>query len=115
MAYRSSSRRPNDNFTMVPNDWLRNPDLSWKAKAIGAYIASHRSDYALTTEQIIAEGTASKHEVRAALRELQAAGYLHRDQTRAARGRFGPRDVIFDFVPPETGNRTPALTRADGT
>jgi hypothetical protein len=85
---------------MVPNDWLRRRDVSWTAKAIGAYIASHHEDYRLTVEQIIAEGLGGRYQVRAALGELEQLGLLLRIPSRdRTTKRYEPDDLIFDFEP----------------
>ena len=39
---------PTAGFTIVPNEWLRDPRISWKAKGLLAYIASHQEGYRLT-------------------------------------------------------------------
>lgn len=79
---------PADNFTILDNDWLRDARLSWKAKGLLAYIASHRADYRLTVEQILSEATDGRDAVRAGLRELEDVGYLTRIQHRGDGGRI---------------------------
>jgi hypothetical protein len=79
---------PADRFTIISNDWLRDPRLSWKAKGLLAYIASHAKDYRLTTEQIMSEGKEARDAVRSGLRELEEAGYLRRVDVRDERGRL---------------------------
>lgn len=99
MAIFTSGRTPSERYTIVPNEHLRTDELSWVAKGIGAYIASHAKGYPLTEQQIIDEGKGGKAQVRAALRELERAGLLRRAQSRdSSTGRFGPRDLIFDFA-----------------
>jgi hypothetical protein len=83
---------PTDSFTIISNAWLRDPRLSWKAKGLLAYIASHSAGHTLTTEQIIAEGTDGRDAVRAGLVELEAAGYLRRIVLRDQQGRAAGTD-----------------------
>ncbi|MEU0078458.1 hypothetical protein ABZY58_11230 [Micromonospora tulbaghiae] len=80
------------NFTQVPNHWLRDPRLTAKAKGILAYIASHAAGYELTVAQIIAEMKDGESAVKAAMRELEAAGYLRRRQRRDDSGRLSGTD-----------------------
>jgi hypothetical protein len=85
-----------DHFTAVPNAWLRDPSLSYKAKGLIAAIVSHRPGYQLSTAQLIREGTDGKDSVHAGLRELEAAGYLHRRQDRGPAGRLA--ETVYEVV-----------------
>lgn len=79
---------PTDRFTIVSNDWLRDSALSWKAKGLLAYIASHAPGHALTSDQIVAEGTDGRDAVRAGLVELEQRGYLKRVKLRGEGGKI---------------------------
>jgi len=83
---------PADRFTIIDNAWLRDPALSYRAKGVLAYVASHAAGHELTVEQIIGEGTEGREAVRTALRELEDAGYLARFPRRQ-----GSRIVGTDF------------------
>lgn len=83
---------PTDSYTIVSNGWLRDPRLSWKAKGLLAYIASHAAGHTLTNEQIIAEGKDSRDAIRAGLVELEQAGYLKRTTVRDEQGRAAGTD-----------------------
>ena len=39
---------PADGYAIIANHWLRDPRLSWKAKGLLAYIASHDKGYQLS-------------------------------------------------------------------
>lgn len=83
---------PTDSFTIISNTWLRDARLSWKAKGLLAYVASHAAGHALTTEQIIAEGSDGRDSIRAGLVELEQAGYLRRIILRDQQGRAAGTD-----------------------
>jgi hypothetical protein len=83
---------PADRFTIIDNDWLRDPRITWKAKGLLAYIASHAVGHVLRTEQIIAEGADSRDAIRSGLRELEEAGYLTRVQQRGEGGKITSTD-----------------------
>ena len=90
---------PADNFTMIPNDWLRDARLSWKAKGLLAYIASHRAGYRLTRDQIVAEAADGRDSALAGLRELEEVGYLTRIKERGEGGRIeGTRYLLGEAV-----------------
>lgn len=86
---------PADNFTMISNDWLRDTRLSWKAKGLLAYIASHAAGWALSAEQIVSQGNDGRDAVRAGLRELEEAGYLTRVQRRGDGGKIVSTDYLI--------------------
>jgi hypothetical protein len=92
---------PADEFTIISNALLRDPQLSWKAKGLLAYIMSHAADYSLSTEQIIAEGKDSRDAVRAGLRELEDAGLLLRVPLRDEHGRTAGYD--YEVISPTAG------------
>lgn len=90
---------PADGYTIISNAWLRDPEISWKAKGLLAYIASHEPGYRLGTDQIIAEGRDSRDAVRSGLRELEEAGYLRRVEARDGAGQM--LGVDFELTDPE--------------
>ena len=82
-----------ENFTQVPNELLRNPDLSFKAKGILCLLLSNRKgwrSYLETLTQMSKEGIPS---IKSGIKELEKANYLMRVQyrekeTKIRRGSF---------------------------
>ena len=97
-----------DGFTMVPNHWLRDPELSYKGKGILSAIASHDPAYPLTIEQLIAQSRDGKDAVLSGIREIEKVGYLRRsEQHRGADGKMGGYDYVVIEFPhgvPDAGN-----------
>jgi hypothetical protein len=83
---------PADSFTIISNAWLRDPALSWKAKGLLSYIASHAPGHTLTSDQIVAEGMDGRDAVRAGLVELEQRGYLKRVKLRGEGGKITGTD-----------------------
>lgn len=81
-----------DNYTIVPNEWLRDQRLSYKAKGILAYIMSHRADYELTVEQMVEQSSDGANAIYSGLKELVGVGYLIREQRRNPNGTMGAID-----------------------
>lgn len=96
---------PADNFSIISNTWLRDSRLSWKAKGLLAYIASHAPGHVLTTAQMHAEATDGPDAVRSGLVELEAAGYLVRIELRNGRGHRTGTDYELREPP---GGEAPA-------
>jgi hypothetical protein len=96
---------PADNFTIISNAWLRDPRLTWKAKGLLVYIASHAAGHQLTTAQIHAAAKDGPDSVRAAIAELEAAGYLLRIELRDGRGHRTGTD--YELREPPAGEAPP--------
>lgn len=77
-----------DHFTQIPNSWLRDTRLSFKARGVLAMIMSHSQGWSLSIASIAQVNQEGKDAVRSAIKELEDSGYLRRDQVNTS-GRFG--------------------------
>jgi hypothetical protein len=86
-------------FTQVRNAWLRDERISYKAKGLLGYLASHAEGYRLSQAQIVRQGTDGRDSVVSGLAELERAGYLARSRDRRGTGgRFAEDE--FTLVDP---------------
>ncbi|WP_156888234.1 helix-turn-helix domain-containing protein [Microbacterium indicum] len=118
------------NYTQIPNAWLRDARLSHKARGVLAELMTHRAGWKTSIEQIAAAGPDGVDAIRAAIRELENAGYLRREQRHDNDGRFAETDFLLQEPPlrdypstghpstghpstghPSTGNPTPKKTK----
>ncbi|CAB4152940.1 hypothetical protein UFOVP609_35 [uncultured Caudovirales phage] len=76
-------------FTQIPNAWVRDKRLSYKARGLLAELMSHEPGFRISRESIARSGQDGDRAVRSAIAELEAAGYLRRSQERADGQRFG--------------------------
>lgn len=81
-------------FAQIPNAWLRDESLSYRARGILAMLLSHREGWSIGIEDMTT-GSERKDAVRTAVRELEARGYLIRERIRDERGRLGAVDWIL--------------------
>lgn len=86
---------PADAFTIIENAWLRDRHLSWKAKGLLAYIASHAAGHRLTRDQMLAEGADGKDALISGLMELEERGYLARRRVRGEDGKITGTDYVL--------------------
>jgi hypothetical protein len=94
-------------FTQIHNAWVRDPNLTYKAKGLLTYLLSHEVGYTITIGQIIRESGDGKQSVRSALEELIKAGYLETKRTTDARGyNAGLAYFIKDPTKPKSENPT---------
>lgn len=75
-------------FTQLPNEWLRDPRLSFKARGLLAMLMTHSEGWSITIKKLASDGPDGASAVRAAVGELEQAGYLTRQQTRTQRGQL---------------------------
>ena len=97
----------NKNFTHMANYHLRDRDLSLRAVGLMSKMLSLPEDWDYTVAGLASICKEGREAVRKTLQELEAAGYLVRQQGRAG-GKFaGADDVLFekpDTCPPMPGN-----------
>jgi len=91
--------RPADRFAMISNEFLRDVRLSFHARGVGAWMLSHATGWECTTEGVAREAGVGRDQVRRALRELEAAGYLRRTRVRLAGGKLGPMEYEIQCTP----------------
>jgi hypothetical protein len=77
-------------FTQLPNAWVRDKRLSYKARGLLAELMSHSPGFEVSRERLSRNGQDGDRAIRTAIQELEDAGYLERSQTRHEDGRMGP-------------------------
>jgi len=93
----------NSNYTTMSNRHLRDERLSLRAIGLMSKMLSLPEDWDYTVKGLCAIVKEGREAVRKALMELEAAGYLVREQGRSSGGNFagndytlyeGPRDIV---------------------
>src|SRR6266508_3016272 len=84
-----------------PNSFIRDQRLTWNARGIAAWMASHDPGFAISVQHIIKAGPLGRDGVHAALRVLEQAGYLTRRQDRRPDGTLGPVEYCLRPEPAE--------------
>lgn len=94
------------NFTIVPNDWLRDGRLSLRARGLLAQLMSHSVGWEVTVESLVRVNPEGRDAIRRAVNELIDAGYLTREQERGERNKFGNMAYIITEPTPATEKPT---------
>ncbi|MFE4381827.1 hypothetical protein [Streptomyces cyaneofuscatus] len=81
-------------FTIVGNHLAQHAELSLVAIGIGVHIQSLPAGSKVGIKALVARFTEGETRIAAALRELEAHGYLHRTRVRLANGRMVTRTVF---------------------
>jgi len=97
-------------YVVIPNAIARNSRLSFRARGLLVMLLSLPPEWHVTTVILAADNPESRDQIRGAMAELRAAGYvvLHRDQD--ARGRWNSRLEVFDTLVTEDGQSVPGAT-----
>lgn len=93
------------NFAILPNHWLRDARLSFRARGLLAYLASHSEGWEITEDRLVESSELEGRDaIRTALRELEALGYLRRERSYPAGGGSTVDYILGD---PEGGPPDP--------
>lgn len=99
-----------EQFTQISNAALRDSRLSFKARGLLSWLASHQSGFGCSVAAIVAATREGRDSVRAGLKELEQYGYLTRTQERDPEtGRLLPADYqVTDMPTPAPVDNSPS-------
>lgn len=83
-------KKPQANFTMVPNGVLGDRGLTLKAKGLYSLMFSKPDGWTFYEDTLTAESGDGRHATRAALEELLQAGWITRTRCRGVNKQFQP-------------------------
>lgn len=90
-------------FTLVFNSVVKDKRLSLKTLGLFTIMQSFPDDWEYSVSGLAARAGVGRDTIRNCLRELQAAGYLLREQGHVGGGRFGPMTYVLQAqAPPQT-------------
>ena len=88
-------------YTVLPNAVLRDDRLNLQTKGLFCMMLSLPDGWEFSVKGLATLAVCSRDKIRAALENLEAAGYLLREQARTETGSFaGNIYVLYDEVPP---------------
>ena len=88
-----------NNYTVMSNYHLRDKTISFKAKGLLSMMLSLPEDWDYTLAGLARISLEGKDAVRAAVVELEKAGYIQRRQTTDKAGKFGSNEYIIREYP----------------
>ena len=87
------------NYTVMSNYHLRDKTISFKAKGLLSLMLSLTEDWDYTLAGLARISLEGKDAIRAAVVELEKAGYVQRRQTTDKAGKFGSNEYIIREYP----------------
>lgn len=107
---KTNFNRQNIPFTMVANDVLSNPKLSWQAKGLYAYLYSKPEDWNFSVFRIVKETDNGKAATLAAIQELEDIKLLRRVKHANGRTTYWVTYPPNNFEP-STENRNEGIEK----
>lgn len=83
-------------FGAAPNELLNNPDISFKAKGLYAYLNSKPDNWDFSVESIAYQVKEGIDSVRAGIHELEKFGYLRRIKHQNEKGHWDIDYMLFE-------------------
>ena len=97
------------NFVMLDKGFLENPELSWKAKGILAYLLSKPDNWKVIVKDLVNHATDGKSAVYSGLNELKGMGHYQKNPVRDNDGkRISHWEGTISEVPMDSLVNTPS-------
>lgn len=93
-------------FTVITDQALRDPEISFRATGVLAYLLSMPDGTKISGREMTAAKREGRDAILAALGELEKAGYLIRKRTQASSGTWFTTCVLRE-MPPENPSPSP--------
>lgn len=88
--------RQESGYTIIRNDVLRDPELTFRARGVLAYILSHSDNWRTDAESIAKVSKEGRQAIQTALKELREAGYIEYRKSQDANGRWKTDTIVYD-------------------
>lgn len=89
-----------DHYTQIPNSWVRDNRLSFKARGLLVFLMSHSPGWNMSVRSIAKANGTGIDTIKSAVTELESLGYLQRssEQLRDENGTFA--DYVWTTADP---------------
>lgn len=98
-------------FTTISNVPLNDPEISFRAKGILAYLVGKPEDWSLRLEDLINRATEGRDAVRSSLKELKDKGYMKVVVVRDLAGKIIDNVTYVSDDPSDLGDLTDLISR----
>ena len=88
-----------ENYVVLDKGFLNDTSLSWQAKGLLAYMLSLPNDWRFNLTDLTNRSKSGRDATSTVIKELSKAGYIHKQQVRAERGKFGNTELLVYETP----------------
>ena len=99
------------NYSIIDNTCLRDPNLSWKAKGLFAYLLSLPDNWQIYQKDLVNRATDGDTSLRSGIIELEKAGYLKRERQRNEFGQV--KGMIYHIIENPNQQECPTNTASE--
>lgn len=99
-------------FTMIPNQAVRDPDITSNAFRLLSYLLSHENGYELFYDQIMRQTDLGKYAIQKAIALLTEKGFLKVEQSRTPEGYWAGHNYILLDPYKDTEEQSPEAGRS---
>lgn len=71
---------PEDDFSIIRNGMLRDPEIPWEVKGIVGNLLSHKPGFPITLDLLLSQSSSGKDSTQRALESARKAGYAYRGE-----------------------------------
>lgn len=94
-----------ESYVVLDKGFLNNASLSWQAKGMLAYMLSLPNDWTFSIADLSTRSKNGRDATNTIVKELCAAGYIQKQQTRSEKGKFSSAELlVFEKPMPLTEN-----------
>lgn len=86
-------------YGVVTNQILNDPEMSFRAKGLFAFLQSKPDDWKFSIERISKQTKEGKSAIREAIKELEKKGYLARTAVKNKKGKWNGYDYLLSDYP----------------
>jgi hypothetical protein len=97
---------PTKNFTIVQNEIVRNPSLSFKARGLLIYLLSMPADWSSSSTNLARMAPDGRESIRTGMRELHDAGFMVTTKRQTESGHWVTETHVYDTPQLSTENPT---------
>ena len=104
----------NDNYTVIANETIRNPDLSDGAKILLLYMLTCSDDWSFSIKGLAYSLSVSEGVIKCRVKELKENGYIRTKKIQNKKGFFGEYDWEIFETPYIRSTEKPTSDKTDG-
>ena len=103
----------NSNYTVMSNYYLRDKNLSYKAKGLLSFMLSLPDDWDYSIKGLVLISKENSKAIRSILKELEENGYLIRERKHLDNGKFTYDYLIYELPYTQKGHTVERHTLED--
>lgn len=97
MQIRKIGPQPASQFTLTPNDLMRDKRLSYRARGVMGSILTHVDGWHVNAQTLADEGTEGRDAIRTAMNELIAQGFMRRARRQDEAGQWRTELHVYPY------------------